>query len=277
MERPDLEDLVLRVKDLPVVPAIAQKLFETLEDPDVSIDRVEGLIEKDPGLVARVLKVVNSSFYGYGGKIGTVKEAIVILGFKTLRSILLAASVKGIYKRFGPVERLIWEHSLYTAFLSKLVMEEENPSWGEDAFVCGILHNVGMVVMDNEYPERFREVTEGFYSHGIPLHEGEERVFGFNHRDVGALLVKRWRFPSFLEKVIRHQDEPEVFRGKDPYLYTLTKALYNGKGLCYLMGKGFGSRGRPRPARFLMKKEKVMDLMKKAKELDEGIRMEGFL
>lgn len=275
----EVEEFVLKIGDLPVTPRVAHRLLRALEDPNVSIDRIEELIETDPALVARVLRIANSPFYGYGGRIKTLNEAVIILGFKTLRSILLAASLKGIYKRFGLTEKLIWEHSFFTALYSRLIASEGNPSYAEDAFVAGILHNVGMVVMNNECPDEFHKVIEMFYNNGIAFLEAEEEVFGFNHIEVGALVVKRWRFPEYLEKVIRYHDEPERFRGEDPYLYTLTSAVYNGNRLCYITGVGFGSRGRGcgSPLRLDMEGDRIAPLVGKAEELREQVRSEELL
>ncbi len=241
-DAPQLDGLIAKVGNIPVIPKVAEKIIHLVEDVNTTSTQLQEVIDTDQGIASRLLKIANSAFYGYRGGIKTTTEAVRVLGFKTIRSLVLAASLREVYKRFGLTEKLLWEHSLFTSISSRAIASTLELPYVEDAFVAGLMHNVGMVVMNNERPDDFSIVMQRFYNEDIPLLEVEREVFGFTHNEAGALTVRKWKLADFLEKVIYYQDSPDVFEGHDEYLYVLASIVYLSNRLCYRLGIGLGTR-----------------------------------
>ncbi len=238
----ELEDLVAQVGEIPVIPKVAERVMDMINNPNTTAVQLQAVIDTDQAIASRLLKIANSAFYGYSGRINNTSHAVMVLGFKTLKSMVLAASIRGVYKRFGLTEELLWAHSLFTSIASRYVALEMKLPYVEDAFIAGLMHNLGMVIMNNEMPEKFSQAIQSFYNDNVPMVEAEKNVFGFTHKEVGALTVRKWRLSDFLEKVIYYQDRPEVFDEEDPYLFKLTSIIYLANSFCYKLSIGIGHK-----------------------------------
>ncbi|MBI5682867.1 MAG: HDOD domain-containing protein [Deltaproteobacteria bacterium] len=228
------------VNEIPVMPLVAEKVIRLMDNPNTTESQIQAVIELDPSLALRLLRISNSAFYGYRGQIKNISQSIMVLGFRIIKSIVFSASLRGIYKRFGMTEKLLWEHSILAGISSRGIAEMAKFPDIEDAYMLGLLHNVGAVIMNNERPDEFKKVMHRFSMGNISLLQAEKEVFGFTHKDVGVLVVKKWNFPEIYEKIILYQDTPEFFIKDDPYLYKLTSIVYLSDILCYKSGIGFG-------------------------------------
>ncbi len=238
----NLESFVAKIGAIPLIPKVANKVIKLVENPDTTASQLQEIIDTDQAIASRLLKIANSAFYSYSGSINTTSEAVVLLGFKTIKSLVLAASIKDVYKRFTLTEELIWEHSLFSSISSRFIAREKGLSYQEEAFISGLFHNIGMVIMNNEKPQDFSEVMQRFYNNEVSFIEAENEVFGFTHKEAGALITRKWKLPDFLEKVIRYQDKPEVFSASDPFLYNLASIVYISNLFCLKLKIGLGRR-----------------------------------
>ncbi len=134
----------------------------------------------------------------------------MILGFETLKSIVISVSCRMIYKRFGPAERALWEHAVGTAVIAHLIAKRRGLRSRDEAFVCGLMHDVGRVVMNNGDPERVASSLALAKARGVEHVDAEREVFGFTHVDVGAILVNRWGLSKALEQAVFLHHEPEL-------------------------------------------------------------------
>ncbi len=234
----DLDDLILRTCDLPVLPATAQKLLAMMSDPDISVEGLKDVIMADPGITAKILKIANSAFYGGHRSIQNLSQAIMRLGFRAVENIVMAASMKGVYKRFGLTEKLLWEQSIGSAVISHIITRRSSPAYAEDAFIGGLLHDVGKVVLNNEDPDSFHVVMERVYNEGCSFREVEDEIFGFNHMQVGALVVRKWSFPESMEMLIKYFDNIESL-STDEYLYSIAKSVVTSDRICQKLGIGW--------------------------------------
>jgi len=123
------EDLINKVGDLKVLPFVARKVLETLNDESCTIDDLSGIIEKDQTIAARVLKISNSALYGLRHEVTGLHQAILILGFKTIRSLVLSISTRALYKNFGMKEKILWDHSVGAAIAAKMISAGYGPKW----------------------------------------------------------------------------------------------------------------------------------------------------
>ncbi len=233
-----LNDVILNANELPVLPVTTQKVLSMMSDPDVSIEKIKRLISADPGLATKILKVANSAFYGSYRNIQNLTQAILRLGLNAVRSIVVATSMKNVYKRFGLTEKLIWEQMIGAALAANIIARHTRLSDPEDAFLGGLLHDIGKVVLNNEHPEKFAEVMERVYNDGMPFSVAELEVFSFSHRKVGAAVVKKWGFPENLERLILHFEDLEAIKN-ERYFLNLVNIITLADRMCQKFGMGW--------------------------------------
>ena len=208
----DLNQLIETLGDLPSSPAIVSAVIGMATDLDTDLSDLGRVLSADEGLAAKVLRLSNSSFYGRSKQIGTVEEAIRTLGYYTLRSLVVASSSHTMFKqkdstRFLPV---LWDHSLATAVASRHLGRQLKHPTTEEAFIAGLLHDVGKLVLTQKVPGAFQKVQMAVTSDGDWCkHEKEQ--FGFTHVDVGVAMLEQWNIPrELVEAIALHHVLPEM-------------------------------------------------------------------
>lgn len=201
-----LEKVLSRVDDLPTLPRTVLKIMELVNDPAASAKDLAGVVRDDQVLTARLLRLVNSSFYGFPQRISTVTGAIVLLGFDAIRSLLLTTSVVEIFSRGSKVSRMhaerLWDHSLGCAVGAKVIGEEAGYEKVEELFVAGLLHDIGKIVEMTYLEPRYKEICALVDTEDLLIRSAEQRVLGFTHAEVGKLLAEKWNLPAKLISVI---------------------------------------------------------------------------
>ncbi|WKZ31836.1 MAG: HDOD domain-containing protein [Thermodesulfobacteriota bacterium] len=238
----NLEEVINRTLDLPVLPATTQRVLGMMADPDVSIEKIKKIISTDPGLTTKIMKVANSAFYGSYRNIQNPTQAILRLGLNSVRNIVVATSMKNVYKRFGLTEKLIWEQMIGAAVAASIIARDTRRSDPEDAFIGGLLHDVGKVVLNNEFPEKFALMLQSVYNEMVPFDVAEREHFDFSQRDVGAYIVRKWGFPESLENLIRGFDgkgAPSV----DENIRNLVNTIALADSMCQKFGMGWRKPG----------------------------------
>lgn len=201
----ELETTIMSAGDLPTIPVVATKVMQLIESDRATAEEISKVVSTDPAVAARVLKISNSSFYGRQGKIQNLSSAIVLLGFSTLKSIVVTASVKQVYQPFGLTEKMLWEHSFGAGLAARLIAGKVAGVDQEDAFLAGLFHDIGKVIMNSHDRSKFQLVMERCYNEEIGFSEAEKGVYSFTHEEVGALVIQKWNFPdSLTETVLRH-------------------------------------------------------------------------
>jgi len=231
-----VEKLIADTCDLPTIPTVALKVMELMEEESTSAADLKRVIEVDPALAARVLKISNSALYGCRGSVTSLPTAIMVMGFDTLKSVVIAASTRSIYKRFGLTEKFLWEHSLVNGLASRAIAAKVGLGKLDEAFVAGLLHDIGKVVIDNSAPAQYQMLVSKVFCEGLDFEDAERAMFGFSHVDVGAMVAKKWKLSEELEAVITcHHD---FTRQSDPYLAKLAAAVNLANGVSRLLGVG---------------------------------------
>lgn len=233
-----VKEVAEKAMDLPVLPATAQKVLSIMSDPDVSIEKIKRIISSDPGLTTKILKVANSAFYGGYRNIQNLTQGILRLGLNSVRNIVVATSMKNVYKRFGLAEKLLWEQMIGSALASSIIAKKTRATDTEDAFIGGLLHDVGKVVLNNEFPDDFAKVMARVYNESISYSEAEASVFDFSQRKVGASLVKKWGFPESIEMLLLNFDDHEKVV-EDRAMYNLVTVITMSDRLCQRFGTGW--------------------------------------
>lgn len=213
----DASELARRVKDLPVLPSVVIQVNRALENESASINELGEIIDKDSALTTKLLRLANSSYYGLSYKVDTIKRAISVLGFNTVKNLAVTVSVDKVFRRGMDASfdvRALWEHSLGCALSSKLLLSSKDPILREEAFLCGIIHDIGKVVIASNMPDAMQEVMKKISGDKKTSQSNAEReVMGFTHADVGALVAEKWHFPKKFSLTIKFHHHP----GQSPY------------------------------------------------------------
>lgn len=198
--------------DLPTMPHIATLVMKKVADPNASARDLHKIISGDPALASKILKIANSAFYGCTRNISTLTDAIVILGFNTIRSLAIAAATQKLFRkgRMRLVDKLLWEHSIGVAIAARTVAKKVRFPKAEEAFLAGLLHDIGKIVLDVNIPEKFMRIVQEVYNNpGTTFMEAEQEMLGFDHTEVGYMVVHKWKFADSMEEAVRYHHAPE--------------------------------------------------------------------
>lgn len=197
--------LLEHVESLPCLPAVLVEAMELTREPDASTAALAAVIRQDPGLTAEVLRLVNSSFYGFPRRIGTVTDAVMLLGFTAVRHLLLSAEVLNLLDvpesaDFSPAR--FWEHAVATGLLAGEIARHTGRPQREELFVAGLLHDMGKLLEYRVLRREFVSALRLAAAEGIPFYVAEERILGLTHETVGRALADRWRLPAAVQEAI---------------------------------------------------------------------------
>lgn len=236
---------IREISHIATLPEITLKIVELVEDPKSTAQDLHKVISNDPALCSRILKVVNSSFYGLPGQIGSINRAIVMLGLNAVKNIAIAASLAKLF-RGGELTpnfsaRDLWNHSTAVAATCKVLADTLKLGLADEAFLAGLIHDIGIMVEMQYDRNKLIEVFDkiGADSLGIPANsmiEVETLVFGASHQDFGAGLAEKWKFPQTFKLVAGYHHRPMELPAETR---TLTALVYIADRLAAECSKGF--------------------------------------
>ncbi len=234
----ELEKTIMTAGDLPTIPVIALKVMQLLESPSTSAEELAKVVASDPAVAARVLKISNSAFYGCQRQIQTLSTAIVILGFSTLKSLVVAASVKQVYKPFGLTEKMLWEHSFGAGLAARIIASNTRIANEEEAFLGGLFHDIGKLIMNIFDKNKFQGVIQKCYNDNLRFAEAEKSVYPYTHAEVGACVIKKWNFPEVLTSAVMYHHDLTAPELDHAYLKQLTAVVSLADLFCLKLGIG---------------------------------------
>lgn len=244
----DTETLVRNIVDLPTLPQVITTLMSLLDDPNSSVRDINNVMGKDQALVAKILKLVNSAFYAIPTRVSSISQAIAILGFKTVKSIVISASIIGMFDSdnddFSYQE--FWINSLGVATISRFIILRlsEDPLSGcgaihpDTGFVGGLLSGIGKMVLDQYAHEEFVQIIELAKKEKMSFYEAEQNIITGSYSGVGYWLAKRWNLSEDIQVPIKYQDMLEEC---PPEHRSMAAVLSLAKYLCRL--KHYGQSG----------------------------------
>lgn len=209
----DAKDLITDAIELVSLPSVVMTAMEMLNDPGTSASDVGEVISQDPALTIKLLKIVNSSFYGFPSQIDTISRAITIIGSRELTDLILGSSAIQVFSRLP--NQLVsmqqfWSHSLYAGVVARILARYLRAPNTERCFVMGLLHDVGSLILFWQKPDEARQALEMALNNDIPLHIAEREIFGFDHGAVGAELMRCWNLPDSFATVAHHHHQPSA-------------------------------------------------------------------
>lgn len=196
-----------RMEDLPTLPPILIKVNRLLEDINTSTKVLSDTIGKDQSMVVKILRLVNSSFYGFRSRVSDISNAVVLLGFNTIRNAVISVSIikpfpgKNKLEGFDITE--FWEHSIAVAVTSKRLAEKCRIESPDNCFVAGLLHDIGKLVLSQHFQDLFTRIWITTQKENLTFYEAEKRETSLNHTMIGSFLAKKWQFPDHLVDAVK--------------------------------------------------------------------------
>lgn len=207
------------IKSFPGMPGTAVKLLAMIDDPAMRVSQIEKILRHDPGLTANVLRLANSAYFGIPSKVGSIRQAVILLGLKRLIQMVIAACVSAIMDKPVPGYDLppgeLWRHSIAVSVAAEGLVKELNVDAGEEIFTAALLHDVGKLVLGEFVKDDLKQI-ETAVSQGISFEMAETIVLGTNHADTGAEILTQWSLPPEIVNAVRwhhtpdHADQPNT-------------------------------------------------------------------
>jgi len=207
-----VESAISGVGEIATLPEVTIKIIQIVEDPKSTARDLHDVIKNDPALSSRLLKVVNSAFYGLPGQIASVDRAIVLLGLSAVKNIAIAASMTHLFSGGVAIEGFdgmqVWRHSIAVAVASRLITAAHGKPMMEESFLAGLIHDLGLLVERQANPKGIAEVIARHQAEGGSFRELEHEIIGADHQAFGSALTAKWRFPASLCTAIGYHHKP---------------------------------------------------------------------
>jgi HD-like signal output (HDOD) protein len=236
-----------RVKDIPSLPQFVIETLKKLDDPKSNAAGVGEILSKDEGLVLRILRLANSAYYGLSRRITGVSEAISFLGFKTVKSIVLAASVykfmDSAFTGYSLDRGELWKHSQGVAATSRHLSEKLKAGDPEEAYIGGLMHDIGKIVLNDYVRFGYSIILRLVEEDGIPFCEAERQVLGFDHAQVGGLVMEQWILPDAYSYMTTYHHAPENLPKEASEFQKALDVVHVSNAMCLMLGVGMGADG----------------------------------
>lgn len=243
----NLSTIIKEINTLPDLYNSAIIVMNKLKDQDVDIDELCGAINTDPVLTAKLLKISNSAIYSFPSKIATIKDAVPKLGFNTLKELIFLSLSKGFFNKklpgYGLNEKELFENAVSCAVYSRFLAKKFKYDDVDLAFTAGLLRDIGKIIIHSYIGINYNEITEQSMTHQISFSEAEEKVLGFNHCNIGELMLKKWNFPHSLIDVVKWHHAPELaIEAKSDHVKLVT-IVHFADYVTMMFGTGIGIDG----------------------------------
>lgn len=236
----DWREIVAWVGDLPPMPHVASRAITMVENPDTTANEISDLLSSDTALAARVLKIANSAMFSRQREITTLNQAIMIIGFKALKGVIVAATLRQMNKSFGQLEKLIWENSMCSALCASVITKKLKKRYVEEIFLLGLLHSLGQIVFlhQESTSKDYKKVLSLIQNDHKDYIQAETEIYGFAHPLIGALVAKKWNFSAETCQIILHYQDPIDGDKPDNELEEKTAIVQMADLICHLAGVG---------------------------------------
>lgn len=206
--------LLEKLNDVPTLPHVAMRVNELINDPNSSSSDIAEILKKDQVLTAKVLKLINSPYYGIPGEVKDVQRALAYLGFNTIAQLVLGISIVSVFKK-GDQDfdvRLFWEHALGTGVCAEVIAQSVQHPKPEEVFTCGLLHDIGKLVLNEIDPQRLQTILAEASKRECSFVEIEREADLPGHTYLGEVIATKWGLPQIIRQAIRyhHQDVQEM-------------------------------------------------------------------
>lgn len=208
----NLKNTIQNIINLPALPSITMEIIGIIDNPDTDVNTLSKIIAKDQVITSKVLKVANSPFYSYPRVISTIDFAITILGFETLKEIVIGVSFINYFKSYRVKSfdiNKFWTHSILSSVICKELAKKIKYKIIGEAFVTGLIHDIGIFIMSQFFQNEFNLLLHNLEKDDANILEIEKDIYGFTHAEIGSWLLERWNFPAQLIESVQNHHNPE--------------------------------------------------------------------
>lgn len=235
-----LTQRVKQLGNLPAMPAILSTLTTALSMPagKIDLDHISETIGYDKSLTAQVLRLANSALFRQRGEIATVRDGVISLGLWRIRDLAFSCSLPLMFAHFSPAigKEVFWRHALGTAVVSSKLGTTFGFGNQHDTYLCGLLHDIGVLINCILFPEDFTDVIVEAITDRVPLEDVEQRMLGFTHAETGRILAEKWRLPMIVSDTIEFHIKPD----EQPVHSEITAIVHAADLFCQQYGLGYG-------------------------------------
>ena len=236
-----IAETVRKVTTIATLPEVTNQIIRTVEDPKSTASQLHKIVSHDPALVTRILKVVNSAFYGLPGQIGSIERAIVLLGLNAVKNLAVAASLGQLFRGAklcdGFTPRDLWTHCIAVGVAARDLARQMKLPMADEAFLAGMIHDMGILVALQAYPEEVRRVCESVKTDPTKSYcDLEREILGMDHQQLGMTLAEQWKFPRSCQLVAGHHHRPAGLSEQNRLLVTI---VYVADTICCRSKHGF--------------------------------------
>jgi putative nucleotidyltransferase with HDIG domain len=268
-----VKHIMAQVKAFPGMPATSAKLLKMLKNPDSSAAQIEEILKYDPGLTANILKLTNSAYFGIPSKVSSVRQAVVLLGWKRLLQLVMTVCMSTVMKKPLPGYDLphgeLWRHSVAVSVAAELVVKALKIPGADEVFTAALLHDIGKLILGGFVQDDLRQI-EAMVAKGIAFEVAEFIVLGIDHAQIGARILEKWSFPSDLVNAVCWHHDPETCENQ----CTFSDIVHVANILGLMSGYGKGNNGiAPQAANSVIERLgfKLSDLEILAAETQKGV------
>lgn len=233
-------ETVKKVTTIATLPEVTSQIIKTVEDPKSTASQLHKIVSHDPALVTRILKVVNSAFYGLPGQIGSIERAIVLLGLNAVKNLAVAASLGQMFRGgqlcegFAPKD--LWTHCIAVGVAARDLAKQMKLPVADEAFLAGMIHDMGILIGMQVHPEQIRQVCDTAKKGEKSFCDLEREVMGMDHQQLGMALAEQWKFPRSCQLVAGFHHRPTALSDQSRLLVTL---VYAADTICCQSKHGF--------------------------------------
>lgn len=240
-----IESVITNLDQLPSIPDVASKILNMANDPNVSFKKISELISQDQAITANILKLCNSAYFSKGKEIDSIDRAIVTLGLKEVKDIIIVIVAKPVLNKacmgYDLSKGDLWKQSLLVSNISKrLALLIKRKDIADVVFTGGLIHNVGKVVLALYVQSAFKDILNYVETNNVTFNEAEKEIMGFNHQEVGERILEKWKFPQVLKSIVRYYQNPE---NSPEEFKTEVSVVHIAQVISLMAGIGVGSDG----------------------------------
>lgn len=235
----EIQRKVRGIENLATLPNIAAEILEKVRNSGSSMREISRIVEKDASITTKIIKVSNSPLWGYPGRIDNVQRALIVLGLKQVTNIVLAVSLYSAFLKLKPNpyfdRERFWLHSASTGQIARALSAKLHLQFHGEEFLAALIHDIGKLILDQFFGDTFLEILETAEKTGKTCYEVEMEILGCSHGEIGAELLKRWKFPQSIIEAVNYHHHPQKANG-----YAALSSIINlSDNLCELWGVGF--------------------------------------
>ena len=232
------QKIIQEINEIPPLPDVVVRVMRITRDPEASAQELTRVISQDQALTGNILRLCNSAYYGLPRVVSSLTQAVMYLGFHTVRSLVLTCSISNLFspdKRiYGYGDSGLWKHAIATAMTSELICKKVRPDLSDTVFTAGLLHDMGQLILGIKIADTAETIIDLMVNAGMGELEAEREAVGITHVELGGLLADKWNFPDELVHAIRYHHDPDEAISKS----ILTSIVHLADSIALTIGFG---------------------------------------